>query len=215
MDIDEDLQEETPENTEPENAPERLPPNSRVPDQPQQTLPPHEEWLNGSFYDRIGLRPEERTEVDILTFDGVLVARGYNRILPTWQGFFVELEETDVMWKYLTRDNYPPDGEECWRSPGVQVFRLTRPDNRRTPRAHRFALRTPTGFTGRCNPLLANIWYVHAYQVRFVAGNQERSLNSRTMALTLKRMYPEKYHPRWKDLPAPNQARNETQYQPN
>ena len=118
------------------------------------------------------------------------------------------------MWKYLTRDEWSPDGKECWRSRGVQGFRLTRPDHRRTPRAHRFALRTPTDFTGRCNPLLANKWYIHAYQVRFVAGNRERSLNSRVMASALKRMYPDEYHPRGKDLPDLNQARNEKPDQP-
>ena len=209
MDMDWDIQDHGLEKT-----PERSSPISKKPKHSQQTVPPHAEWLNGCFYDRIGLSPQDRAEVDILSFDGVLVARGYNRILPTWQGFFVELEKNDVMWKYLTRDEWPPDGKECYRTRGVQVFRLTRPDHRRTPLAHRFALKTPSDFTGRCNPLLADKWYIHAYQVRFIAGNRERSLNSRVMATALKRKYPDKYHPRGKDLPDLNQDSNERPAQP-
>ena len=123
----------------------------------------------------------------------MLVARGYNRILPTWQGYFIELEEDDIVEDHLTRDEYPSDGEESWTTPGVKVFKLTRPDNRRTPRAHRFALKTPPDFTGRCNPLSVHKYYIHAYQTRFVDGKQGRSLNSRSMASMLRQMYPEQY----------------------
>ena len=177
--------------------------------------PPHAQYLHDCFRTRIGLPPEKRTEVEITTFDGVQVAKAYNRILATWQGYFIELEEHDIVKKDLMWTEHPGDGEEAWISPGLRIFKLIKPDNRRTPRAHRFALRTPSGFNGRCNPLLPNKWYIHAYQARFVVGNWARSLNSRTIAKELRRSYPE-YHPRGRDIVAnteagriPHQAPNE------
>ena len=57
------------------NTPERHSPQTEASTTP--VTPPHAEWLNGCFYDRIGLISEQRTEVNIMTFDGVLVAKGY------------------------------------------------------------------------------------------------------------------------------------------
>ena len=100
----------------------------------------------------------------------------------------------------LEPNEFPADGEKSWLCPGIKVFSLTRPDNRKSPRAHRFALRTPHNFTGRCNPLRLDKYYIHAYQVRFVVDNYSKSLNSKLMASALENMYPDQYHPRGKDL---------------
>ena len=84
------------------------PPNNRIitivadskpklPPKPRSTsTPPHANWLHEKFLERINLQPTERTEVNITTFDGVFIATGYNRILPMWQGYFIELEESDI-----------------------------------------------------------------------------------------------------------------------
>ena len=48
-----------------------------------ETRPPHADFLDDCFLKRIGLSPSSRQKVDITTFDGVLVAKGYNRIIPT------------------------------------------------------------------------------------------------------------------------------------
>ena len=95
-------------------------------------------------------------------FDGELVAKAYNRIIPTYQGYFIELEENDIIWTYLQRDHFPAWGDDSWITPGLSVFRLSRPDTRRTPKPHRFALKTPANYTHPCNPLLHNKWYIHA-----------------------------------------------------
>ena len=183
--------------------------------QPRSTsTPPHANWLHEKFLDRINLQPTERTEVNITTFDGVFIAKGYNRILPTWQGYFIELEESDICWDDLLRNDFPADGEESWVSPGMKVFKLTKPDNRKTPRRHRFALKTEPNFTARCNPLLLDKWYIHAYQARFLVGNRGKSLNSRTMAMELQRMYPDNYHPRSKDFNYPTDHENTRAHAP-
>ena len=201
------------------------PPNNRImtivadsqpklPLQPRPTsTPPHANWLHKKFLERINLQPTERTEVNITTFDGVFIAKGYNRILPTWQGYFIELEESDICWDRLQRNDFPADGEESWILPGIKVFKLTRPDNRKTPRPHRFALKTSPDFTACCNPLLLDKWYIHAYQARFLVGNRGKSLNSRTMAIELQRMYPDNYHPRGKEFYYPTDHQSNTRAQ--
>ena len=172
-----------------------------------ESRPPHANYLDECFSNRIGLPVDSRQEVDITTFDGVLVAKGYNRILPTWQGYYIELEEKDLVKANLELNEFPALGQKSWLSPGLKVFRLTKPDNRRTPRAHRFAIKTPPDFTGRCNPLQLGKYYIHAYQARFLVGDYSRSLNSRAMALNLSNMFPHRYQPRRRDTD--NTARRE------
>ena len=165
-----------------------------------ETQPPHADYLDVCFINRIGLSPRSKQKVNITSFDGVIVAKGYNRIVPTWQGYFIEVEKDDLVTTYLEPNEFPADGEKSWLCPGLKVFSLTRPDNRRSPRAHRFALKTSPEFTDRCNPLRLDKYYIHAYQARFLVEAQSRSLNSRKMALALNDKWPDLYHPRRKDI---------------
>ena len=164
-----------------------------------QSPPPHAEYMENCFRSRTNLDPTTRTEVTISTFDGVIVAKGYNRVVTTYQGFFVEMERDDIYFNHLINNDYPDDGEESWVSRGLKVFSLTQPDNRHRPRAHRFAVNPPSSHSGPCNPLSTTKWYLHAYQARFLVGNTSRSLNSRLMASALRQRYPDNYHPRGKD----------------
>ena len=173
--------------------------NQNLPQSPPN--PTHADYLHDCFTSRIGLDPRVRVKVDITTFDGVLVARGYNRIVPTWQGYFVELEEEDIIFDNLNWNDHSAEGEESWLSPGLKIFSLTHPDKRRSPRPHRFAIKTPSDFNDYCNPLLLGKYYLHAYQARFLVGNIPKSLNSRSMAYTLSQRYPNTYLPRRNDLP--------------
>ena len=100
----------------------------------------------------------------------------------------------------LVPNEFPAIGEKSWLCPGLNVFSLTKPDNRKTPRAHRFAIKTSPDFTGRCNPLKLGKYYIHAYQARFLVGDHGRSLNSRAMPYNLSNMFPDRYHPRGRDL---------------
>ena len=96
----------------------------------------------------------------------------------------------------LSYNKHPDEAEESWISAGLR----THPDKRRTPSAHSFVLRTPPNFTDQCNLLRPDKYYAHAYQARFIFSNTSKSPISRTMAATLKEMYPESYHPRGKDI---------------
>ena len=171
------------------------PTSSRLPQPPD-----HAKYMESCFRSRIGLDPLSRKDVHINSFHGVLIATGYNRVIITWQGYFVEMEKEDIIFDHLTRNAYPDDGEESWLSPGLKIFSLTRPDNRRRPLAHRFSIIPPHDLPHPCNPLSTEKWYLHAYQARFLVGNVSKSLNSRTMAFILSERYPDKYHPRGKDI---------------
>ena len=59
------------------------PTESDAPNNSQLLLPPHASFLHKCFQDKIGLQPTKRNEVNITTFDGVLTAKGFNRIVPT------------------------------------------------------------------------------------------------------------------------------------
>ena len=62
-----------------------------------ESRPEHADYLEDCFINRIGLSPNQRQEVNITAFDGVLVAKGFNRIVPTYQGYFIELEKKDIV----------------------------------------------------------------------------------------------------------------------
>ena len=121
----------------------------------QKQFPPtHGKYLNDCSTRRIGLDPHTRVKVNITSFYGVLVAKGYNRIVPTWRGFFVELDEGDIRCGNLEWNEQPAEGEESWHTPVLKIFSLTHPDKRRSLRAHRFAIKIPSDFTDQYNPLL-------------------------------------------------------------
>ena len=87
--------------------------------------PEHADYLEDCFINRIGLSPNQPQEVSITSFDGVLVAKGYNRIVTTYQGYFIEIEKEDLETALLEPNESPANGEESWLSRGVKVFRLT------------------------------------------------------------------------------------------
>ena len=173
-------------------------PEPNLSDSADQVIPPHASFLHECFKRRIGISPHHRSHTTITSFDGEYIATGFNKILPTYQGYYVELDHSDILWANLEKLDTPDFGEESWHSPGLIVFRRTRKDTRTSPQAHRFALKPCPELVHPCNPLRLDKWYIHAYQVRFIVKNQYRSLNSRRMSTRLNALFPN-YHPRGKD----------------
>ena len=104
----------------------------------EQFPPTHGKYLNDCFTRRIRLDPRTRVKVNITSFDGVLVAKGYNRIVPTWQGYFIEPDD-DILFGNLEWNEHPAEGEESRHTLGLKIFSLTNPDKRRAPCCHRLA----------------------------------------------------------------------------
>ena len=101
-------------------------------------------FLIECFQKQIGVPMNEPLSMNIFNFDETLIAKGFNRVVTTWQGMFWEHSKEDICFRNLTKVEYPVDGVEGWRAKGVSVFRLTKPDLRTRPRAHRFAVIRPT-----------------------------------------------------------------------
>ena len=91
-------------------------------DPPDYVEPPHSTFLHNCFKDRIGISPFQRTLTNITSYDRTHIATGFNRILPTYQGYFVELEYSDILCDNLSKLDNPDYGEESWQSPGLSVF---------------------------------------------------------------------------------------------
>ena len=85
---------------------------------------------------------------------------------------------------------------EGWKAKGVNVFRLTKPNRRAKPRAHRFAVIPPNGFGGRCNPLKVGKFYTNIYQTKVQVGREMRTLHSRGMTKELKILWGNSFHPK-------------------
>ena len=82
-----------------------------------------------------------------------LIAKGFQRVVITWQGMYWEHSKDDICFRNLNKVEYTEDGFECWKTDGVQIFRVTKPIKRNKPRAHRFAVNPPKSFVGCSNPL--------------------------------------------------------------
>ena len=157
-------------------------------------------FLTNCFQEQIGVEMDEPQSLNIFNFDERLIAKGFDRVMITWQGVFWEHSRQDICFKNLRRVEYPEEGIVSWKANGVQVFQLTRPDERKKPRAHRFAVNSPKGFNGPCKPLKVGKFYSHVYQTKIQIGRELKTIQSKRMAKELKRMCGDSYRPRRYDL---------------
>ena len=164
--------------------------------------PRHFAWLKKQFEQCFGLSADSYKRRPIYSFDGVKLAEGFNKVVATWQGLYFELKGEDILFELLDRDLNTARGITTYSTKGVQIFKLHREDVRTTPRAHRFAVIPSGNPTQPCNPLKVGKFYVHVYQTKVkLAVNLMKTLNSKSIARTLKQMYGIRYLPRPRDLP--------------
>ena len=144
----------------------------------------HLEFLFSCFREQIGIPMQSSQKREINNFDGVLIAKGFNRVVGTYQGLFWEIDHDDVAFWNLNPDLRHTPGVKSWSTKGVRVFKLTTPDKRTRPKQHRFAVNPPSGFRGPCNPLKVGMYYAHIYQTKVkVEENSWRTLRSKRMAI--------------------------------
>ena len=162
----------------------------------------HFAWLKKQFKQCFGLSTDTYKKRPIYSFDGVKLAEGFNKVVATWQGLYFELKGEDIFFDHLDRDFNTARGITTYSTKGVQIIKINREDTRTTPRPHRFAVIPRGNPTRPCNPLEIGKFYVHVYQTKLqMAGNFMKTLNSKSIARTLKQMYGMRYHPRPRDLP--------------
>ena len=158
-------------------------------------------YLEESVREQIGLPLRKPSKTKIFNFDNVLIANGYNDVVVTLQGLFWEIDHDDIAFWNLSRDQRHNSEAQAWLAKGVRIFKLTKPDFRRKPRPHRFAVNPPDGFRHQCNPLKVGKYYVHIYQTKVEVGVKDRrTLQSRKMAQELKRIFGTEYNSRPGDI---------------
>ena len=159
------------------------------------------EYLKSCFEEQIGIPCQTAQNLKIYSFDDVVIAKGFNKAVATWQGLFWELKQSDIAFWNLSRDQKQIPGIQSWSAKGVRVFKLTKPDKRVRPRQHRFAVNPTRSFKGPCNPLQVGKYYAHVYQTKVeVEHNSKRTLQSKRIASELQRMFGDRYNPRPGDL---------------
>ena len=163
-------------------------------------LPKNFEYLKKCFMDQIGIAMDCRQARSIFNFDETLIAKGFERVVVTWQGMFWEHSHDDISFMNLKKDQFSTDGFESWSAKGVKVFRVTKPCRRSKPFAHRFAVIPPDHFRGVCNPLEVGKYYSHIYQTKVLVGGEMRTLRSKLMARELNLLCGTSYHHRKYDL---------------
>ena len=162
----------------------------------------HFAWLKKQFEQCFGLSTDSYKRRPIYNFDGVKIAEGFNKVVATWQGLYFELKGEDILFENLDRDLNTARGIITYSTKGVQIIKPHREDVRTTPRPHRFAVIPRGNPTQPCNPLQVGKFYVHVYQTKLLmAGNFMKTLNSKSIARTLRQMYGMRYIPRPRDLP--------------
>ena len=179
--------------------PEKIPVNEPA-TQSEDSIPDNIYYLNTCFQDQIGLPTDISQKMNIFNFDETLIAKGFDRVVTTYQGLFWEHSKDDICFRNLKKAQWSIDGLETWKAKGVNVFRLIKPDKRAKPRAHRFAVNPPPDFKGSCNPLKVGKWYTHVYQTKVQVNGEMKTLYSRRMAWELKRLCGNDYRPRKYDL---------------
>ena len=60
----------------------------------------HFHWLQKCFTDCFSLPTEMYKRRKLISFDGVELAKGYNRVIATWQGFYYELRDEDINFRF-------------------------------------------------------------------------------------------------------------------
>ena len=161
----------------------------------------HLSWLKQRFTECFGLQTDMYKRRKIFSFDGVLLAKGFERVVATYQGLFFELRDEDINYEGLECGFNTARGKSTLSTKGVSLFKLSRADNRTTPRPHRFAVIPSGNPSTPCNPLKVGRWYVHVYQTRVeMNGNFTKALNSRSMAQELQKLWGIQYLPRSRDV---------------
>ena len=185
--------------------------------------PLHFKWLESEFKKRFQLPINIPQKKNIWSYDGTLIARGWNKIETTYQGMYFEIDEKDIAFGNLLREDR--HDEIVLSTRGVRIFSLKSPDTRSIPRPHRFAVSPPVGYKQHCNPLIPGRFYAHVYQTKVeTSENVVTTLQSKWTARELRKICVNNYLPIRNDLddstaqPYPRQneaARSRIQPNPN
>ena len=159
--------------------------------------PVHEAFLKKCFRDEFRLSTSKAQRKDILSFQGALVATGYERVVVTFQGMYYEIHKNDIVFKSLEEKPSFDGSVKKWVTPGVTVFKALDENRAPTIKRHRFAMVPPDDYQSCFNPLRTDRFYIHVYQTRLdLQQDGVRTLKSKEIARELFERWPKEYFPR-------------------
>ena len=124
---------------------------------------------------------------EIYSWKNVQIARGYEKVLATWQGLYGEVSWNDLVHENLTEKIQAESGMRKWVSEGVTVYQFAK-GYQHVLREHRLAVIPPEGEKVCRGEMRSDRFYIHIYQTKINrSGGDMRSLNSREMAEVLSR----------------------------
>ena len=68
------------------------------------------DFLTTCFQDQIGVKMDIPQSMNIFNFDEMLIAKGFDRVVVTWQGVYWEHSREDICFRNLVKVDYPEEG---------------------------------------------------------------------------------------------------------
>ena len=125
---------------------------------------------------------EAAAKRNIYSWANVEVAKGYEKVLATWQGLYWQVRWEDLVHENLTEVLNTERGIRKWVTQGVAVYQFAE-NHKHILRYHRFAVLPPDGEPVCRGEIKADKYYIHVYQTKIDKGDGDlRTLNSREMA---------------------------------
>ena len=84
----------------------------------------HFRWMKQRFTECFGLPTDTYIRRNLISFDGVSLAKGYSQVVATWQGLFFELRDEDINFKDLEPGFNTAQGCSTLSTKGVRIFKL-------------------------------------------------------------------------------------------
>ena len=155
---------------------------------------------------QLPLEPRGTFKARITTFDGALVASGYDRIVADGESIWIEVPKTELKLTKFQPRQCTPSRNYCTLS-GVTAHEQLQTELSRSPSRHKLAVKVKTNLPS-CR-LTPGKWYVHAHQVKIetVRGGilWSRRLKTKRLISILRSVFGRAYYPR------PNTSRPKTQ----
>ena len=157
----------------------------------------HKKYLEDCYWSHIGLPIERWQNIDIYSFTGYRVAKGYQKVVTTCQGMYYEIASKQVDWSKMGDSKLTVGGDLCWRGEGVTIYKPTRELANTPVVPHKFAINI--GQHNQTSRLRTDRYYIHVYQTKI--GPWRKTLRSKEMTVELSKRLGKVYYPRPRDLP--------------
>ena len=179
------------------DANSKVPTNNQEPYNPDARLDREiKEWAFSTSF-QLPLEPRGTFNARITTFDGDLVATGYDRIVADGESIWFEVPKAELnLTKFQPRQRTP--SRNFYTLSGVTAHEQLQTEIGRSPRRHKLAVKVKRNLP--CCRLTPDKWYVHAHQVKIETDHSGklrlRRLKTKRLISILRSVFGRAYFPR-------------------